>query len=76
MARERQTTEAWPLHREHPVEYPEDASPLGEDEAQQLDAQVDQAWQRASTRRVSRKFTFGDFRDAFGFAARVPLLAD
>jgi hypothetical protein len=31
-------TEAWPLHREHPVEYPEGASPLGEDEAQQLAA--------------------------------------
>ena len=69
-------TEAWPLHREHPVEYPEGASPLGEDEARELDAQVDRAWQRDGTRRLSREFPFGNFRDAFGFATRVALLAE
>ena len=69
-------TEARPLHREHPVEYPEGASPLGEDEARELDSQVDRAWQRDGTRRLSREFSFGNFRDAFGFATRVALLAE
>jgi 4a-hydroxytetrahydrobiopterin dehydratase len=76
MAKEPQMTEALPLHRDHPVEYPEGASPLGEEEAQQLEAQVDRAWQRDGTRRLTRQFSFGDFRDAFGFATRVALLAE
>jgi len=76
MAKERRMAEAWPLHREHPVEYPEGASPLGEDEARELDAQVDRAWRRDGTRRLSREFPFGNFRDAFGFATRVALLAE
>ena len=69
-------TEAWPLHREHPVEYPEGASPLGEDEAQALDTQLDQGWQRDRIHRLRREFTLGDLRDAFGFATRVALLAE
>jgi 4a-hydroxytetrahydrobiopterin dehydratase len=76
MARERPMTEARPLHQDHPVEYPEGTSPLGEDEAQQLATQVDRAWQRDGTRRLSREFTFANFRDAFGFATRVALLAE
>ena len=69
-------TEARPLQQEHPVEYPEGTSPLGEDEAHQLATQVDRAWQRDGTRRLSREFTFANFRDAFGFATRVALLAE
>src|SRR4030095_2276847 len=69
-------TQAWPLHQEHPVEYPEGASPVAEDKARELDAQVDRAWRRDGTRRLSREFRFGDFRDAFGFATRVALLAE
>ena len=69
-------TEARPLHREHPVEYPEGAPSLGEDEARELDAQVDQAWRRDGTRRLRREFGFANFRDAFGFATRVALLAE
>jgi 4a-hydroxytetrahydrobiopterin dehydratase len=76
MAREQPMTQERPLHQEHPVEYPEGASPLGEDEAQQLAVQVDRAWQRDGTRRLSQEFTFADFRDAFGFATRVALLAE
>ncbi|HEU4898300.1 MAG TPA: 4a-hydroxytetrahydrobiopterin dehydratase [Actinomycetota bacterium] len=69
-------TEVGPLHQEHPVEYPEGTPPLGEDEARALDMQLDQGWRRDGTRRLSREFTFGDFRDAFGFATRVALLAE
>jgi 4a-hydroxytetrahydrobiopterin dehydratase len=69
-------TEVRPLHQEHPVEYPEGTPPLGEDEARALDTHLDQGWRREGTRRLSREFTFGDFRDAFGFATRVALLAE
>jgi 4a-hydroxytetrahydrobiopterin dehydratase len=64
------------LHRQHPVEYPKGTSPLSEDEAGQLHAQLDPAWQRDGIRRLRREFTFGNFRDAFGFATRVALLAE
>jgi 4a-hydroxytetrahydrobiopterin dehydratase len=74
--KERRMTQARPLHQQHPVEYPEGAPPLAEEEAQQLHAQVDRAWQRDGTSRLSREFSFGDFRDAFGFATRVALLAE
>ena len=69
-------TEVGPLHQEHPVEYPEGTLPLDEDQAQALDTRLGQAWQRDGTRRLRREFTFGDFRDAFGFATRVALLAE
>jgi hypothetical protein len=35
-------TEVGPLHKEHPIEYPEGTPPLGEDEAQALGTQLDQ----------------------------------
>jgi 4a-hydroxytetrahydrobiopterin dehydratase len=69
-------TEIGPLHQEHPVEYPEGTPPLDEDQAQALGTHLDQGWQRDGTRRLRREFTFGDFRDAFGFATRVALLAE
>jgi 4a-hydroxytetrahydrobiopterin dehydratase len=56
--------------------YPEGTAPLSEDEARALDTHLDQGWQRDGTRRLSREFTFSDFRDAFGFATRVALLAE
>jgi 4a-hydroxytetrahydrobiopterin dehydratase len=69
-------TEVEPLHKEHPIEYPEGTPPLSEEEAQALGTHLAQGWQRDGTRRLSREFTFGDFRDAFGFATRVALLAE
>jgi 4a-hydroxytetrahydrobiopterin dehydratase len=69
-------TQPGPLHQEHPVEYPEGTPPLGEDEAQELEAHLDHGWLRDGTLGLSREFTFGDFRDAFGFATRVALLAE
>ena len=64
-------TQAWPLHQEPPVEYPEGASPVAEDEAQLLDAQLDRAWQRDAIRRLSREFTFGDSRMALAWPLRT-----
>jgi 4a-hydroxytetrahydrobiopterin dehydratase len=68
--------EANQLHQQHPVEYPPSTSPLSEEAARELHAQVDPAWQRDGTRRLRREFAFGNFRDAFGFATRVALLAE
>ena len=76
IAEERPMTEVGPLHQEHPVEYPEGAPPLGEDEAHALETHLDHGWRRDGARRLSREFTFGNFRDAFGFATRVALLAE
>jgi 4a-hydroxytetrahydrobiopterin dehydratase len=76
IAKERPMTDAGPLHQEHPVEYPAGTPPLAEDQAQALAIHLDQGWQRDGVRRLSREFTFGDFRDAFGFATRVALLAE
>src|SRR5919204_7014844 len=64
------------LHRQHPVEYPAGTAPLDEAEAAALQAQLDPAWRRDGRRRLRREFRFRDFRDAFGFAARVALLAE
>ena len=69
-------TEAELLHQEHPIEYSKGTPALDEDEAQALDTHLDHGWQRDGTGRLSREFTFGDFRDAFGFATRVALLAE
>jgi 4a-hydroxytetrahydrobiopterin dehydratase len=76
IAEERPMTQAGPLHQQHPVEYPQGTPPLSEDQAQALNTQLDHGWQRDGTRRLSREFSFGDFRDAFGFATRVALLAE
>jgi 4a-hydroxytetrahydrobiopterin dehydratase len=59
-----------------PGRVPAGHSPLSEDEARQLHAQVDPAWQRDGIRRLRRESTFGNFRDAFAFATRVALLAE
>ena len=69
-------TQAGPLHQEHPVEYPEGTPPLGERDAEALDTHLERGWRRDGTRRLSRELTFDDFRDAFGFATRVALLAE
>jgi len=52
-------TQAGPLHQEHPVEYPEGTAPLSEDEAQALDAHLDQGWQRVGSAGNSPSATSG-----------------
>ncbi len=50
--------------------------PLEEARAAELQAQLDAAWSREGNRRLRRTFEFRNFRDAFGFTARVALLAE
>jgi 4a-hydroxytetrahydrobiopterin dehydratase len=50
--------------------------PVGEQEAADLQRLVDPAWERDSNQSIRRRFAFGNFRDAFGFATRVGLLAE
>ena len=49
--------------------------PLSEEEAGQLGAQVPE-WQREGNQRLRRELKFPNFRDAFGFVARVALVAE
>jgi 4a-hydroxytetrahydrobiopterin dehydratase len=49
---------------------------LDEAAAAALHAQVDPGWERDGTSMLRRAFEFPNFRDAFGFATRVALLAE
>jgi 4a-hydroxytetrahydrobiopterin dehydratase len=49
--------------------------PLPEDEAADLSASVP-AWERDGTRALRREFEFPNFSAAFGFVARVALIAE
>jgi len=49
--------------------------PLSEEEAAQLGTRAPQ-WQREGNQRLRREFKFANFRDAFGFVARVALVAE
>jgi 4a-hydroxytetrahydrobiopterin dehydratase len=49
--------------------------PLPEHEASELSAQVPD-WERDGTRLLRRELSFPNFRDAFGFVARVALIAE
>ena len=51
-------------------------TPMSEEEAADLHALVDPAWEREANKRIRRRFRFGNFGDAFGFATRVALLAE
>lgn len=50
--------------------------PLAESEAADFQGLVDPAWVRTGNRNIRRQIRFGNFRDAFGFATRVALLAE
>ena len=49
--------------------------PLSEEESARLGASVPE-WQREGNQRLTREFKFPNFRDAFGFVARVALVAE
>jgi 4a-hydroxytetrahydrobiopterin dehydratase len=49
--------------------------PLPKEEAAALSSEVPE-WQRDGNRTLRREFSFPDFRDAFGFVARVALIAE
>jgi len=48
---------------------------MPENEAAELSAQVP-SWERDGNRMLRREFSFPNFRDAFGFVARVALIAE
>ncbi len=50
--------------------------PLEEDRAGELQGRLDPAWTRESNQWLRRTFEFRNFRDAFGFSARIALLAE
>jgi 4a-hydroxytetrahydrobiopterin dehydratase len=47
-----------------------------EERAAELEAQLDPSWDRDGTVRLRRELQFRNFRDAFGFVARLALLAE
>jgi 4a-hydroxytetrahydrobiopterin dehydratase len=49
---------------------------LDEAAAAELHAEIDPGWERDDTVTLRRVFKFPNFRDAFGFATRVALLAE
>jgi 4a-hydroxytetrahydrobiopterin dehydratase len=49
--------------------------PLPEEEAAALASDVPD-WERDGNRTLRREFSFGNFRDAFGFVARAALVAE
>lgn len=52
------------------------SQPLSEQAAEDLHARIDPAWALETNQALSRSFKFQNFRDAFGFATRVALLAE
>jgi 4a-hydroxytetrahydrobiopterin dehydratase len=50
--------------------------PLEESRAAELQRQLDPAWDREGNHWLRRGFRFRNFRDAFGFTARIALLAE
>jgi 4a-hydroxytetrahydrobiopterin dehydratase len=62
------------LASEHPHEYPKGTAPLSEDEVGELSGRLAQ-WE-VRDGKLTREFSFRDFNEAFGFLARVALLAE
>lgn len=50
--------------------------PIDEGRAAELHSEIDPAWQRETNLKLHRSLEFRNFRDAFGFATRVALLAE
>ena len=50
--------------------------PIDEERAVEHEAQLDPSWAREGTLRLRRELEFRNFRDAFGFVARLALLAE
>jgi 4a-hydroxytetrahydrobiopterin dehydratase len=50
--------------------------PIEEGRAVELEAELDPSWARDGVLRLRRELGFRNFRDAFGFVARLALLAE
>jgi 4a-hydroxytetrahydrobiopterin dehydratase len=64
-----------PLHERHASELPKGTPALEGDELERRLGQVGAAWERDGDL-LRRTWEFADFRDAFGFATRVALVAE
>lgn len=62
------------LASEHPQEYPKGTASLSPDESRRLARDLPRWGLEGS--RLTRDFEFNDFQEAFGFVARVALLAE
>jgi 4a-hydroxytetrahydrobiopterin dehydratase len=49
---------------------------IGEEQAAEYEAQLDPSWSRDGVVALRRELEFRNFRDAFGFVARLALLAE
>jgi 4a-hydroxytetrahydrobiopterin dehydratase len=63
------------LADEHCEELPKGTPPLSDEQAAELAAEVP-GWEREGTATLRREFSFPNFREAFGFAAKAALLAE
>ena len=63
------------LASEHCEACEQGTPPLTDEEAAHLSGQAP-GWQREGNQRLRREFKFANFRDAFGFVARVALVAE
>jgi 4a-hydroxytetrahydrobiopterin dehydratase len=63
------------LARQHCEPCEKGSPPLAEEEAAALASEVP-GWERGSNQTLKREFSFKNFRDAFGFVARVALIAE
>jgi 4a-hydroxytetrahydrobiopterin dehydratase len=63
------------LASEHCKACEQGTPPLSEEDAAGLAADVPE-WQREGNQKLRREFSFPNFRDAFGFVARVALVAE
>jgi 4a-hydroxytetrahydrobiopterin dehydratase len=63
------------LARQHCEPCEKGTPPLTEQEAATLASDVP-GWERSSNQTLRREFSFDNFRDAFGFVARVALVAE
>jgi 4a-hydroxytetrahydrobiopterin dehydratase len=63
------------LARQHCEPCEKGTPPLEENEAAELASDVP-GWERNSNQTLKREFKFENFRDAFGFVARVALVAE
>ena len=50
--------------------------PIDEDRAEELERQLNSEWEREANQKIHRQIRFRNFRDAFGFATRIALLAE
>ena len=62
------------LAKDHPQEYPKGTPPLSDDEARELASEVSR-W-TVEGGKLTRRFEFKDFNEAFGFVSRIALVAE